>query len=217
MRILTLTGLRVPVAVLALCVGARTARAQVVFDTHTTANLNSPRSGDNASISGAGQGISVATNTTMTRFGFTGAATAGTFEFFVMDATDATVLFSQMVTYTANQNGFVESDPFSFNLVAGQSYFLGLVLAPHAGMNFFYNNPRLTFTQNGISLAGGATNYTNYGSPTWVSTATTVSLAMRIEGTQGTSAPVTTAPEPASVVLLGTGLAALFGVARRRV
>lgn len=163
---------------------------------------------------GVGQAVAVSTTTQLTTFGFYLGANAGTtVKYVIFNGSDNTLLYSQTRTFTAAvAQGTLElTAPFTFTLVGGQTYYFG-VLGNGGAFNVSYFGANAATAAHGLAVSGTNVNYDTFAAPVYtVSGGATI--ALRLNGTQG---PVTTTPEPGTWALLGTGLATLAGVARRR-
>ena len=168
---------------------------------------------------GLGQGVVVGTATTLTQFGFwLGTPTAATtLKYLIWDGTSNSLAFSQTRTLAAAtaDNTLQLSQAFSFSLLPGRTYFFGVV----ADQDFTVSAnlvPPTPFAANGLTLDNdGNVVFSGFAAPT---TSTAVddrggaSLALQLVGTQATAV----IPEPATVALVGAGLAAVAGAAARR-
>lgn len=186
-------------------VGATAANAGVIFDTGVGTDYTSRAAG-----SGPGQGISVATTTTLTQIGFYAAAPDGAnVKYLIWDGTNSTLLFSQTDYLSASGSpSLVLSDPFSFTLTAGDSYYFGIIGDSNIEVDYIY--PQLSLTQNGLStLTSGNSNYSDFSNPVLDgSGAATIALQL----TSG-AAPI---PEPGTMALFGLGLVGMLGAVWRR-
>ena len=167
---------------------------------------------------GLGQGVTVSTATTLTQFGFwLGTPTAATtLKYVIWDGTSNSVAYSQTRTLAAAtaDNTLQLSNAFSFNLLPGRTYFFGVV----ADQDFTVSAnlvPPTPVSANGLTLDDPNVVFDGFATPT---TSTAIddrggaSLALQLFGTQATAV----VPEPATVALVGAGLALVGAAARRR-
>jgi hypothetical protein len=160
----------------------------------------------------AGQGFLFATNTILTQFGFYGGTIAGgVFKFFIADASN-TVVYSDVKTIGPTTTPtLLLTDVFSLALAAGSTYSFGIIGSSDADLQQTFFFPTISLTQNGVTNSAANSNWSNFAAPTRALDGG-ATMAMELFGTGGT----TVIPEPASLMLVGTGLAGVFGVARRR-
>ena len=180
--------------------------ASVLFDTGVGSSFT-PRTSD-----GPGQGVSVGVNTTLTQIGFyMDAPTADNVKFLIFDGTNSTLLFSETQPLAASNNiSLVLSNPFSFDLLAGNTYYFGVISDNAENVSYIF--PPTSSTQNNLSLVNPNSNYGNFASPTFDGLAG-ATIALELVGTQGTSAT----PEPGTLVSIsGAGLLALAAAYRKR-
>ncbi len=160
------------------------------------------------SSNGPGQGVAVGADTTLTQFGFyMDTPGGGNLNFMIWDGTNSNLLFSQTVAAsTTNTIGLVLSDPFSFNLTAGNTYYFGVVSDTAENVDYFF--PTINSTQNSLSLVNPNTNYTGFANPTFQNSAG-ATIALQLVGDQ--------VPEPSTVALMGAGLIGVFAGRRKLV
>jgi hypothetical protein len=138
----------------------------------------------------------------------------GDIKYMIWNSTNSVLLFSEEQTVTASTTPtFVQSDPFSFDLIAGSTYYFGVI--GDNNLNVEYITPSVPVTQNGLTvLLTGNSNYVNFSTPT-VARPGFVEMALQLSG--GSESQV---PEPAGwlMVLSGAILVALLRVfvVRRR-
>lgn len=162
---------------------------------------------------GLGQGVSVSTATTLTQFGFyLGTLSAGTnVKYLVWDGTDNALVYSQVRTISAAtaDNTLLLSDPFSYAMQVGRTYYLGVVADGDLDVTYDLQSPT-AITQNGLSVNDGNVLFDGYAAPTTDLSTAAATLSMQVYGTQAA-----VVPEPGSLALLGAGLVALGAGARR--
>lgn len=203
-----LTGL--VVVALALVVWAPALFGDTIFDTGI-GNSFAVRGAD----SGVGEGVSVGVTTDLTQIGFYMAMpSGGDAKFMIWDGDidgSSNLLYSQTISVSASSTvALVLSDPFSFTLNSGSTYYFGIIGDNELWVSYFY--PTIEMTLNGpslMSLVNPNSNYSDFNNPTIAGDgATTIALAL-IGGTSEI-------PEPGTFVLLGIGLGALYPLYRRK-
>jgi hypothetical protein len=103
---------------------APSARAALIFDL-------SPNNGTTSRPAnyGPGQGVVVSTTTTITQMAMDlDMPNGGDIKYMIWDGTNSTLLFNQTLPVSASSTlSFVLSDPFSFTLNAGSTYYFGVI------------------------------------------------------------------------------------------
>jgi len=169
-------------------------------------NFTTTRPADN----GPGQLVNVATNTSLTNIGFYSATpNGGNVKYMIWDGTNSTLLFSIVgTTVTGSTPTLTFSPDFTFNLLAGSSYYFGIISDSALDVGII-NNGAITLTQNGLTATGNNSNYTNFGSPTFVALAG-ASINLVLLGTQTGAVP-----EPATWMMMIIGFGAIGWSVRR--
>jgi hypothetical protein len=186
---------------------ASNAKSETIFDlSSTTAFTN------RSANSGVGQSVAVSTTTTITDMGFyLNLPNGGDVKFMIWDSSDSNLLFSSVLSgvSASGSQSWVYSDPFSFTLNAGQTYWFGVIADNNADIGFIA--PEYSYSANGLSAVFNNSNYTSFSTPSY-SGGGGAEIGLRLDGGE-TPTPT---PEPSSIGLLGMGLASLAGIARRR-
>jgi len=157
------------------------------------------------SDSGPGQGVATNANMTITQMAMDlNMPNGGDIKYMIWNAANTTLLFSQVLTLPASSTpAFVLSNPFSFNLSAGQTYYFGVIGDNNLNVSDFF--PPQTLSQNGLTLVNPNSSYTSFGAPVFSSTGA-ASITLELFGT-----PLSTVPEPASLMLV-TGALSILGL-----
>ena len=155
------------------------------------------------SDSGPGQGVAAGANITITQMAMDlNMPNGGDIKYMIWDSTNTTLLYSQVLTLAASSTQtFVLSNPFSFNLAAGQTYYFGVIADNNLTVSDFF--PAQTLSQDGLTLVNPNSNYTNFASPTF-SIFGAASITLELLGNS-----TSTIPEPASCALLVSAVAIL--------
>ena len=196
---------------LAFVVWLPTARAATIFDL-------SPTNGTTTSLAmgeGPGQGVSVTTGVTISDFQFfANLPTGGDVKFMIWMQTSTTqsLVHNNTVTFAASSTqSWISSGPISFNLVAGDTYYFGLI-ANNTELDIGNIYPLMFYTSNGLTaLTSGNSNYTNFSSPVLSTSVGIVELGLRLD-----TGTVSAVPLPATLPLFATGLGALGLLGWRR-
>ena len=154
---------------------------------------------------GLGQGVNVSTATTLTQFGFyLGTPNAATsVKYLIWDGTSNALVYSQVRTIAAAtaDNTLLLTDPFSFSLVAGRTYYFGVVADNALDASYSYVSPT-AITQNGLSITDPNVLFDGYATPTTDLSTAGAQIPLQLYGTQAS-----TVPEPGSLALIFVGLA----------
>lgn len=156
---------------------------------------------------GPGQSVVVATNTTLTNIGFYSATpSGGDVKYMIWDGTNSSLLFSIVgTTVTGSTPTLTYSPDFSFDLLAGNTYYFGIISESPLDVGFsFYG----TVSQSGLTATGNNSNYTNFASPAFVNIAA-ANINLVLLGTQGA------VPEPATWAMMIIGFGAIGWSVRR--
>jgi hypothetical protein len=133
----------------------------------------------------------------------------GDIKYMIWDGTNSTLLFSQTLAVSASgAPAFFLSNPFSFTLNAGSTYYFGVIGDNELSVGFIY--PTSPFSENGLTAVNGAnSNYTSFATPV-VSGSGVADIGLRLYGS------ATAVPEPGSLMLCVSGLV-LAGLKAARV
>ncbi|HEY0779539.1 MAG TPA: PEP-CTERM sorting domain-containing protein [Gemmatirosa sp.] len=194
----------------ALCVsvlGAGTASAQLL-NTGVGSFTSS-----NAAGEGLGEGVDVSTATTLSQIGFyLGLPNAGTsVKYLIYDVTANALVYSETKVFAAvaADNTLELSDPFSYALLPGRTYYFGVVA--NSALDVSYNYVAGTpLSANGLTLNDPNILFSDFGAPTTDLSTAGSSIALQLYGAQAS-----TVPEPGSLLLLSFGLTGAGVVARR--
>ena len=195
----------------ALCVGvlgADTASAQLL-----NTGVGSYTSYNGAG-EGLGEGVDVSTATTLTQFGFyLGTPNALTsVKYLIYDATANALVYSQTksIASATADNTLVLSDPLSYALQAGRTYYFGIVANDSLTVSYSLVPPT-PLSANGLALDDPNILFSGFDAPTTDLSTAGASIAVQLYGTQGTTSVT---PEPGSLLLVSLGLAGAGVVAR---
>jgi hypothetical protein len=197
---------------LAILAMPRMASADLLLDTDSATQGATSRG---PGTDGLGQGVSVSTTTDLTQFAmFLESPNGGTIKYMIWNADNTALLLSDVVSVpTSITPEWVLSDPLSFSLASGSTYYFGAIQDANTALVVPFFNPAFGVTQNGLSaLDTGNSNYEDFLSPGFTSIAG-ASLPLRLFGTQGSVGP--SVPEPSMLLVLVGGLLVVVGRARR--
>lgn len=137
----------------------------------------------------------------------------GNVKFFIWDSTGSNNLYlgaSQAVGASATAS-FFQSNPLSLALAVGSTYYFGFIGNSPFTINYTFF---IDTNQNGLLMNGSNLNYSTFANPTLhLNDFGGAQGDLRIYGTQG--AAINSVPEPASIAMLGIGLAAIATFRRR--
>ena len=140
----------------------------------------------------------------------------GDIKYMIWDSTNSVLLFSEEQAVAASTTPvFVQSEPFSFSLVAGNTYYFGVI--GDNNLNVQYITPSRPVTQGGLSaVLTGNSNYVDFTTPTPGSPGF-VEVTLQLYE----SFSVSEVPEPANWLMVCSGailvmLLRLFMKVRRR-
>ena len=183
------------------------AKSETIFDLSSTTAFTNRSAG-----SGVGQAVAVSTTTTITDMGFyLNLPSGGDVKFMIWDSSDSNLLFSSVLSgvSASESQSWVYSDPFSYTLNAGQTYWFGVIADSTAHIGII--SQVYSYSANGLSAVIGNSNYSSFSTPSSSGNGS-AEIGLRLDGGE-TPTPT---PEPSSIGLLGMGLASLAGIARRR-
>jgi PEP-CTERM motif len=176
----------------ALSLATLPASAAVIFDLSPT-NFTSYRTPD----SGPGQGVSVTTSTIINGFSFFAALpNGGDVKFMIWDSTNNTLLFSETDSFApSNTESWISTTPISFDLVAGDTYWFGVIADNYLNVGYIYPPP--SYSTNGLTaIATGNSNYVGFDSPSFAGNAFT-SIGLQLSAV----------PEPTTWAMMLLGFA----------
>ena len=158
---------------------------------------------------GPGQGVNVATNTTLTNIGFYSATpSGGNVKYMIWNGTNSTLLFSIVGTTTTGSTPTLNFSPdFSLDLLAGNTYYFGIISDSPLDVGFSFFG---SVSQSGLTATGNNSNYTNYATPSFVGTGG-ANINLVLLGTQAAGA----VPEPATWMMMLIGFGAIGWSVRR--
>lgn len=157
---------------------------------------------------GSGQGVVVDTTTLITRMGIYSRMPLGdNVKFMIWDDTNSNLLYVSQ-RYIAPMAGpdWIYSDPFSFTAEAGHTYWFGVI--PDDTVAYGFIVPSVDYSSNGLTATSQSAAYSNFDHPYFSHAGAQIGL--RLEGEQVAS------PEPATIVMLGTGVMGMAGTIRRK-
>jgi len=127
----------------------------------------------------------------------------GDIQYMIWNSTNSALLFSEEQAVAASSTPvFVQSEPFSFNLEAGDTYYFGVI--GDNNLEVQYITPSAPVTQNGLTaLSTGNSNYVNFAAPTY-SGPGFVEVALELYGSEDAQTP-----EPASWLTVFSGVIAV--------
>lgn len=184
------------------------ARADSLLFDNGPGNFTSSRSAGNSPLAR----ITVSVATSITQIGVhTDLASNGNIRFLIFDAGTSALLFQSGPQFFADDGlNFNVSTSFTpFTLLPGIVYNIGGI-SDVAGLWGTWNGAH-TFTQNNITSSDPNGNVVNFASPT-LGGPGGADIVIQLYGPDG----LTEVPEPATMLLLGTGLAGIAAKVRRR-
>jgi hypothetical protein len=166
-----------------------------------------------AVATGVAAPVTVSTTTTLTNVAFdlwTPFNQSATVKYVIFDSTGDNVLFTsaEETVYQGTQGGaFVVSSPFSYTLMAGSTYYIG-ILANLSGnyLDGYSFSPAQTTTQNGLQAGIGIYKYSGYATPVRIGNYAQENLGLQL---YGTTLRTNVTPEPATSGMIAAALLGL--------
>jgi len=178
----------------------------LIFDLSPTNGVTSRGAGD-----GPGQGVIVYQDTNITQMAmFLNMPNGGDIKYMIWDMNNGELAYSQTLAVGASDTmEWVLSNPFSFDLHAGTEYWFGVIADNNIDVGYIY--PTINYSNNGlVADSSGNSNYTNYNDPQFNGYAAS-EIGLRLY-----SGGESTVPEPGTLLMLGSGIVASIGAARRK-
>ena len=160
---------------------------------------------------GPGQGVIVNQDTTITQMAmFLNMPSGGDIKYMIWDMNNGELAYSQTLAVGASDTmDWVLSNPFSFDLHAGTEYWFGVIADNNIDVGYIF--PTINYSNNGlVADSSGNSNYTNYDNPQFNGYAGAEIGLQLYSGGGGT------VPEPGTLLMLGSGVVACIGAARRK-